>query len=118
MPERVPLRPRHLTTPNGAEQIMVPPFGAKMRLDAFLARFGEGRSRTEWQRLIENGSVTLDGRRVRASDRVTEGQRVQLAPSTLQSAPAQPRPAPATIAITIVYEDPSMIVVNKPPGLV
>jgi len=118
MPERVPLRPRHLTRPNGAEQIVVPPFGAKMRLDAFLARYGEGRSRTEWQRLIENGVVTLDGRRVRASDRVAEGQRVQVAPPTVPATPRTPRPTAATIPLTIVYEDPSMIVVNKPPGLV
>ena len=47
MPERVPLRPRHVTRPNGAEQIEVPQFGANMRLDACLARFGEGRSRFE-----------------------------------------------------------------------
>ena len=68
-----------MKTPNGAEQIQVPPFGARMRLDAFLARYGEGRSRTEWQRLIENGLVTVDGKRVRVSDRVLEGQRVQVA---------------------------------------
>jgi 23S rRNA pseudouridine1911/1915/1917 synthase len=117
MPERTPLRPRHLQRPNGAEQILVPAFGARMRLDAFLARYGEGRSRTEWQRLIENGVVTLDGRKVRPSDRVLEGQRVQVTPAVAAVTTYQPR-RPAELPLTIVYEDPAMIVVNKPPGLV
>jgi 23S rRNA pseudouridine1911/1915/1917 synthase len=88
-----------------------------MRLDAFLARFGEGRSRSEWQRLIERGAVTLDGRLVRPSDRVAAGQRVQVITSAPAPAGARPRAA-AEIPLTIVYQDPAMIVVNKPPGLV
>jgi len=117
MPERHPLRPRHQIRQNGMEQIDVPGFGAHMRLDAFLARYGEGRSRTEWSRLIQEGAVTLDGKRVRPSDRVAEGQRVQFAPALVRGPAALPRPAPE-IALTIVYQDPSMIVLNKPPGLV
>lgn len=118
MPDRLPLRPRHVKTPNGAEQIRVPAYGAQMRLDAFLARYGEGRSRTEWHKLIEDGRVTLDARRVRPSDRVAEGQRIQVAPSTVPASQATPRPKANTIPLTILYEDPAMIVVNKPPGLV
>jgi 23S rRNA pseudouridine1911/1915/1917 synthase len=117
MPERRPLRPRHLVRPNGMEQIDVPAFGARMRLDAFLARYGEGRSRSEWTRMIQSGAVTLDGRRVRPSDRVAEGQRVQFSPAIAQHPPEHPRPA-ADIPLTIIYQDPAMIVLNKPPGLV
>ncbi len=117
MPERLPLKPRAVVRPNGTEQIDVPGYAARQRLDAFLARYGEGRSRSEWSRLIQNGAVTLDGRRVRPSDRVAEGQRVQYVPAVAQNAAAQPRPAPE-ISLTIVYQDPSMIVLDKPPGLV
>lgn len=117
MHERRPLKPRAFASPNGTEQIVVPPYAAHQRLDAFLARYGEGRSRTEWTKLIQAGAVTLDGRRVRPSDRVAEGQRVQFAPAVAQGPAAQPRPAPE-ISLTIVYQDPSMIVLNKPPGLV
>jgi 23S rRNA pseudouridine1911/1915/1917 synthase len=117
MPEREPLRPRHVIRPNGAEQIVVPPFGAHMRLDAFLARYGDTRSRTEWRRLIDGGGITLDGKRVRPSDRLTEGQRIQVAPATVPTSAPIPR-ASGSIPLTILYEDPAMIVVNKPPGLV
>ena len=94
MPERRPLKPRHQLRSNGMEQIDVPGYAAHQRLDAFLARYGEGRSRSEWTRLIQAGAVTLDGRRVRPSDRVAEGQRVQFAPTGAPVAAAQPRPAP------------------------
>src|SRR5687767_14774252 len=97
MPERLPLKPRHVKTPNGAEQIVIPPYGNRMRLDAFLARYGEGKSRTEWQKLIENGLVTVDGKRVRASDRLTEGQRVQVAPPTVPATEFVRRPRADTI---------------------
>jgi 23S rRNA pseudouridine1911/1915/1917 synthase len=109
----------HIARPNGAEQIVVPGYGSRMRLDAFLARYGEGRSRTEWQRLIEDGAVTLDNRRVRPSDRLAEGQRIQVAPSNVPAMPVTSRPRPAAeITLQILYQDPAMIVVNKPPGLV
>jgi 23S rRNA pseudouridine1911/1915/1917 synthase len=117
MPERLPLKPRLLVRPNGTEQIEVPGYAAHQRLDVFLAHYGEGRSRSEWVRLIQTGAVTVDGRRVRPSDRVAEGQRVQYVPAVAQAARARHQPA-AEIPLTIVYQDPAMIVLSKPPGLV
>lgn len=116
MPDRLPVKPPHMTRANGVELFEVPPYANRMRLDAFLGKYGEGRSRTEWVRMIDDGSVTVDGRRLRPGDRVMSGQRVQ----AVTRPPVQvERPQPASqIPLTIVYEDPSMIVVNKPPGLV
>jgi 23S rRNA pseudouridine1911/1915/1917 synthase len=116
MPERLPLKPVQVTRAGNVELIEVPPYANRMRLDAFLGKYGEGRSRTEWTRLIEDGTVTLDGRRVRPSDRVIPGQRVQVVTRPIVPV-APPQPA-AEIPLIIVYEDPAMIVVNKPPGLV
>jgi 23S rRNA pseudouridine1911/1915/1917 synthase len=116
MPERAPLKPRHISRANGAEIIEVPPYGARLRLDAFLAKYGEGRSRTEWQRLIEDGVITLDGKQVRPSDRLAAGQKIQVIQA--QRIVTERPQASADIPLTIVYQDPSMIVVNKPPGLV
>jgi len=116
MPDRRPLHPTHIVRPNGSEHIEVPPYAAQLRLDAFLARYGGERSRSEWQRLIHSGAVTLDGRLVRPSDRVAAGQRIRIQPSAA-SVPRDIVPA-SEIPVTIVYEDPAMIVINKPPGLV
>jgi 23S rRNA pseudouridine1911/1915/1917 synthase len=117
MPERLPLKPRSTVQPNGVERIDVPAYAAHQRLDAFLAQYGKGRSRSEWVRLIQAGAVTLDGRKVRPSDRVMPGQQIQVAAAAAQSPRTSPQPA-AEIPLTIVYQDPSMIVLNKPPGLV
>jgi 23S rRNA pseudouridine1911/1915/1917 synthase len=117
MPERLPLKPRSFVQQNGTERIDVPAYAAHQRLDAFLAQYGTGRSRSEWVRLIQSGAVTLDGRKVRPSDRVMPAQRVQVVTAAVQAARTLPQPA-AEIPLTIVYQDPSMIVLNKPPGLV
>jgi 23S rRNA pseudouridine1911/1915/1917 synthase len=116
MPDRLPLHPAHIVRPNGAEQFEVPPYAAHQRIDAFLSKYGEGRSRSDWQRLIQQGAVTLDGKLVRPSERVSAGQRIRVQ----EAASGVPREVPpaADIPVTIVYEDPAMIVVNKPAGLV
>jgi 23S rRNA pseudouridine1911/1915/1917 synthase len=114
VPERQPLRPLQFGHSGGVQQVIVPPYAARQRLDAFLARYVEGRSRSEWQRLIEVGGVTLDGRRIKPGDRIAVGQRIQIQPVP---AHVELRPA-ANIPLSIVYDDPTMIVVNKPPGLV
>jgi hypothetical protein len=48
MPERLPLKPVQVTRAGNVELIEVPPYANRMRLDAFLGKYGEGRSRTEW----------------------------------------------------------------------
>jgi 23S rRNA pseudouridine1911/1915/1917 synthase len=116
MPERRPLHPNHVVRPNGAEQIEVPPYAAHTRIDAFLAKYGEGRSRSDWHRLIQQGAVTLDGKLVRPSDRVLSGQRIRV--QTAAVAVQREFPPASEIPVTIVYEDQAMIVVNKPAGLV
>ena len=118
MPERIggrrPLRPPQTASASGALEVVVPPYAARDRLDAFLTRHVGGRSRSEWERLIERGAVTMNGRIKKPSDRVLAGARVAIEPVAAQ---VQPRPA-ANIPLRVLYEDPAMIVVDKPPGLV
>jgi 23S rRNA pseudouridine1911/1915/1917 synthase len=116
MPDRRPLHPPRVVRPNGAEQFEVPPYAVHSRLDAFLARYGDERSRSDWHRLIEQGAVTVDGRLVRPSERVMPGQRIRI--DTAATTVRTEIPPAADIPVTIAYEDPAMIVVNKPPGLV
>ena len=84
------------------------------RLDAFLARMGEGLTRSAAQKLIEQGQVTLNGRPGRKNDRLNPGDRVEF------SVPeAKPVDIPARdIPLDIVYEDEDVLVINKPKGLV
>jgi 23S rRNA pseudouridine1911/1915/1917 synthase len=99
----------------GADVVhLVPPFGAGMRLDAYLARLVGEHSRAEWQRLIESGIVLRNGQPPRAADRLQAGDRITVRPvARFALAEADP-----TIALDVVYEDPAMLAINKPAGLV
>jgi len=89
----------------------VPPEAAGQRLDAFLA--GPLGSRSHAQRLIDAGLVRVQGAPRAKNHRVAAGERVEV------SEPEPVRPAPARpIDVPIVYQDDSVLVVDKPPGLV
>jgi 23S rRNA pseudouridine1911/1915/1917 synthase len=96
--------------------VIVPPFAAGDRLDGFLQRHGgePDRSRSEWQRLIGVEAVLLNGAPSKPSERVATGDRVRIAAVSrvLQLPPEDEVP------FRVVYEDPSMIVVDKPAGVV
>jgi 23S rRNA pseudouridine1911/1915/1917 synthase len=85
-----------------------------MRLDAYLSRYLGQHSRSEWQRLVEAGSVTLNGKRTKSALRLAHGDRLQIHP-VATFALLEPDP---TIQLDVLYEDASMIVIDKPAGLV
>lgn len=112
---RRPLRALVRDLPDG-RLVIVPPFAAGDRLDGFLQRHGgePSRSRSEWQRLIGEEAIHLNGWPSKPSQRVAEGDRVLIAgaPRRLELPPEE------HVAFDVVYEDAAMLVVNKPPGVV
>jgi 23S rRNA pseudouridine1911/1915/1917 synthase len=84
------------------------------RLDRFLAD-QLGLSRTQAARLVADKAVIVEGRPARASRTLTRGERVVVRfpqhqpPRTLR---------PATIPLTVIYEDQHLAVIDKPAGLV
>ncbi len=84
------------------------------RLDAYVASKVPGLSRSRARRLIEEKRVTLDGSPARPSTRVRVGQRI------IAELPGAciPGHRPQRIAFGVVHEDGSIIVVDKPAGLV
>jgi len=84
------------------------------RLDRFLAAQTD-LSRSQVQRLIAEGQVTVDSAPTKASLRLTgrETILVQLPP-----ADEPPSPAPEPIPLDAVYEDRDVLVIDKPAGLV
>jgi len=86
---------------------------AGMRLDAALAARGAAASRSEAQRLIDRGLVTVDGQVRPKSHRVSDGELLEVAPEPVQ-APGEAVEAPFEVA----WEDEHLIVVDKPAGVV
>ncbi len=83
------------------------------RLDLYIAE-REGISRSAAQKLIECGAVTVNGGDKPKNYRLREGDEVECdlpEPVALDT-------EPENIPLDIVYEDASMLIVNKPKGMV
>ena len=90
------------------------PDTAGERLDAYLARSVPELSRSGAQKLLEDGFVTLNGKKAKKNDRLSVGDEICV---------EIPEPQPVDIAakdipLEIVYEDEDVLVINKPKGLV
>ncbi len=86
-----------------------------MRTDRFLAEASPSLSRSRVKGLMEAGHVCRDGRPVRApAEPVRPGMRFELIPP----APVAARPAAQAIPFAILHEDESLLVLDKPAGLV
>jgi len=84
------------------------------RLDHYLqARMG-GYSRARLQAWIKDGLVSVNGAPAKPSTILRGGEKIEVSPADLPPLKAEPEDAP----IEILYEDASVIAVNKPAGLV
>jgi len=104
--------------PAEAEQrlsVWAEPAAAGERLDRFLASRLQPLSRARIKALIEAGSVTRDGA-VRRDPAECVAAGVLYAVDLPPALPAAPRPQ--AIALTVLYEDADLIVIDKPAGLV
>jgi 23S rRNA pseudouridine1911/1915/1917 synthase len=84
------------------------------RLDAFLASQIEGWSRARLHRLIENEDVLVNGKVAKPSYKLREADEIEVE----LVAPPTDVFTPENIPLDIVYEDDTLVVVNKPAGLV
>ncbi len=84
------------------------------RLDAFLSAQLPQASRVRVRRGIDGGNAQVDGKVRKASYRLKAGQQVTF---VLPPPPAS-GPEPEPIALSILYEDESIAVVDKPAGMV
>lgn len=89
--------------------------GQRERVDKVLARKCEGVSRATVQRWIDEGQVRVDGKPCRAKDLVGEGAVLEFEPLPAPLSEASPD---ASVRFAVLYEDESLLVVDKPAGLV
>jgi 23S rRNA pseudouridine1911/1915/1917 synthase len=87
---------------------------AGLRLDRFLVSMLEAHSRSQIQRLIEGGHVTLGTRAAKSNAVLKAGERVQV---TIPEA-AESELAREDLPVEVLYQDEDLAVVNKPPGMV
>lgn len=84
------------------------------RIDALLTRTLPSLSRSQVQKLLEQGMVTLNGRELKKNFRCSAGEGYEV----ILPEPAELPLIPQNIPLDVVYEDGDLIVINKPRGLV
>lgn len=102
-----------MTAGEASTEVVTVDESAEGRLDGWLAA-RLSLSRTRIVALIRQGHVLVDGRPARKSDPVSPGQRIEVEIPALEELTAEPQDIP----VDIVYQDASLLVVNKPAGLV
>ena len=80
------------------------------RLDSALSRLVPELTRSQAQRLIEQGAVTQAGRPVKKNEKLPAGTALELEIPEVREAPIAAQPIP----LEVCYEDADVIVVNKP----
>jgi 23S rRNA pseudouridine1911/1915/1917 synthase len=95
-------------------QLVISDEQAGMRLDAHLAAYFPGHSRTHLRRAITAGGVLVDGHRAKPAYRLKAGQQITV---QLPDLPA-PGPQPEDIPLDVLFEDDDLVAINKPPRMV
>ena len=95
--------------------LVVAPGVAGRRLDLVLAAEFPQVSRTQFTRHVSEGAVTVNGKLAAPSRKLRAGE-------VIVWTPPEPRPSgelrAQDIPLQVVYEDASLLVLDKPPGLV
>ncbi len=84
-----------------------------IRLDKYISEMCPELSRTQAQRLILDGQVTVNGNPEKASYKLSAGDRVHVKIPP----PTPSHLTPENIPVPILYEDDDILVVDKPAGL-
>lgn len=94
--------------------IVVPLSRPEQRLDRYLGEHLPEISRGAIQRLIESGSIRVNGLPAKPTQSPKAGDHIEVRWPAARPAEAQPE----SIPLDILFEDDDLLVLNKPPGMV
>ncbi|KAA3611360.1 MAG: RluA family pseudouridine synthase [Calditrichaeota bacterium] len=100
--------------PNPEIEILVPAGQESVRVDKYLAERLPDVSRSYIKILIQKNNILKENRPMKASEKIAPGDQIKV---ILEERP-QPDILPEEIYLDIIHEDESLIVINKPAGMV
>jgi 23S rRNA pseudouridine955/2504/2580 synthase len=110
-----------------SESLTVEKDEAGIRVDRWFKRRYPALQHGALEKLLRTGQVRVDGKRVKASDRIEAGQTIRIPPQLRAdgavAAAMREQEKPASDADRrfmrelVIYEDPTLFVLNKPSGL-
>ena len=83
------------------------------RIDNFLLRHLKGVPKSHVYRVVRSGEVRVNSRRVKPDYRLQVGDRVRVPPVRV----SREKPLPRGAEFPVIYEDPALLVVDKPAGI-
>ncbi|MGB7725615.1 MAG: RluA family pseudouridine synthase, partial [Dehalococcoidales bacterium] len=86
---------------------------AGFRLDKFVSENCPGLSRSQAQKLIDEGNVLVNGTVEKSSHKTEAGEKIEITVPP----PAPTGLLPVAIPVKIIYEDDDLLVIDKPAGL-
>jgi len=96
------------------EKFIVEQSRPSARLDVFLREKFPAVSRGAMQRLIEQGHILVNGKTIKPTHTPRAGEEIEVTWPEARSTQARPEDIP----LDVLFEDASLLVINKPPGLV
>ncbi len=89
---------------------------AGQRIDNFLVRVLKGVPKSHVYRIVRSGEVRVNKGRVGADTRLAAGDVVRIPPVRLATPAARPTRPPPAPPLPVLFEDESLLAVDKPPG--
>ncbi len=86
-----------------------------LRIDKFLANRIEGATRNKLQQAINMGLVMVNGKEIRSNYKIKPLDSIII---YSDMSPEETEVVPEKIELNIVYEDPDLMIINKPAGMV
>ena len=87
---------------------------SNQRLDTYASSLDAVLSRSMCQKLIKENLIKVNGKNVKESYKVKEGDKIEI---TFEE-PKETKAKPENIPLDVIYEDNDILVINKPKGMV
>lgn len=85
-----------------------------IRIDKLISEVKNDLSRASIQRMIDNGNILVNNKKVKVSYKLAEGDLITIE----EEEPIEVDLIPQNIPIDIIYEDNDMLIINKEKGMV
>ena len=85
-----------------------------IRIDKIVGKLQKDISRTTIQRMIEEGNILVNNKKIKSTYKVIEGDLVTIK----KEEPIETDLLPQDIPLDIIYEDNDILIVNKEKGMV
>jgi 23S rRNA pseudouridine955/2504/2580 synthase len=87
------------------------------RIDNYLQKILKGVPKSHIYRILRSGEVRVNSRRVQASYRLQDGDKIRLPPVRTSTRPGDTRASSALFSGSNLFEDEDLLVVDKPSGV-